>query len=46
MEFLISILTFLNIQEQKIRDNAVASGAFGGGREGVQLAEFGSGMST
>ena len=33
------------IQEQTIRDNAVASGAFGGGREGVQLAEFGSGMS-
>ena len=33
------------IQEQKIRDNAVASGAFGGGREGVQLAEFDSGMS-
>jgi len=33
------------MQEQKIRDQAVASGAFGGGREGVQLAEFGSGMS-
>jgi len=33
------------IQEQTIRDNAVASGAFGGGREGVQLAEFGSGMA-
>ena len=33
------------IQEQQIRDNAVASGAFGGGREGVQLAEFGSGMA-
>ena len=33
------------IQEQRIRDQAVASGAFGGGREGVQLAEFGSGMS-
>ena len=30
------------IQEQQIRDQAVASGAFGGGREGVQLAEFGS----
>jgi hypothetical protein len=30
------------IQEQSIRDQAVASGAFGGGREGVQLAEFGS----
>jgi len=30
------------IQEQGIRDQAVASGAFGGGREGVQLAEFGS----
>ena len=30
------------IQEQQIRDRAVASGAFGGGREGVQLAEFGS----
>jgi len=29
-------------QEQQIRDQAVASGAFGGGREGVQLAEFGS----
>ena len=33
------------MQEQKIRDQAVASGAFGGGREGVQLAEFGSGMA-
>ena len=33
------------IQEQQIRDNAVASGAFGGGREGVQLAEIGSGMA-
>ena len=33
------------IQEQQIRDQAVASGAFGGGREGVQLAEFGSGMA-
>ena len=30
------------IQEQGIRDQAVVSGAFGGGREGVQLAEFGS----
>ena len=30
-----------NIQEQRIRDQAVASGAFGG-REGVQLAEFGA----
>ena len=30
------------IQEQQIRDQAVTSGAFGGGREGVQLAEFGS----
>ena len=30
------------IQEQQIRDQAVASGAFGGGREGVQLAEFGA----
>jgi len=28
------------IQEQQIRDNAVASGAFGGGREGVQLADL------
>jgi len=27
-------------QEQRIRDQAVAAGAFGGGREGVQLAEF------
>ena len=33
------------IQEKKIRDSAIASGAFGGGREGVQLAEFGSGMA-
>jgi hypothetical protein len=33
------------IQEQQIRDQAVASGAFGGGREAVQLAEFGSGMA-
>ena len=31
------------IQEQRIRDQAVASGAFGGGREGVQLAEFQAG---
>ena len=30
------------IQEQRIRDQAVTSGAFGGGREGVQLAEFGA----
>ena len=30
-------------QEQRIRDQAVASGAFGGGREGVQLAEFQAG---
>jgi len=28
-------------REQAIRDAAVASGAFGGGREGVQLAEYG-----
>jgi len=28
-------------REQAIRDQAVASGAFGGGREGVQLAEYG-----
>jgi hypothetical protein len=34
-----------NIQEQRIRDQAVASGAFGGGREGVQLAEFGTGAA-
>ena len=27
---------------QNIRDQAVAAGAFGGGREGVQLAEFGA----
>ena len=31
------------MQEQRIRDQAVASGAFGGGREGVQLAEFQTG---
>jgi hypothetical protein len=30
------------IQEQQIRDQAVASGAFGGGREGVQRAEYGA----
>jgi hypothetical protein len=30
------------MQEQQIRDQAVRSGAFGGGREGVQLAEFGA----
>ncbi len=30
------------IQQQNIRDQAVASGAFGGGREGVQLAEQGA----
>ena len=29
------------IQEQQIRDQAVASGAFGGGREGVAMAEYG-----
>ena len=34
-----------NIQEQRIRDQAVAAGAFGGGREGVQLAEFGTGAA-
>jgi len=28
-------------REQAIRDQAIASGAFGGGREGVQLAEYG-----
>jgi len=28
-------------REQSIRDQAIASGAFGGGREGVQLAEYG-----
>ena len=28
------------MQEQRIRDQAVSSGAFGGGREGVALAEF------
>ena len=28
-------------REQAIKDQAVASGAFGGGREGVQLAEYG-----
>ena len=33
------------IQEQAIRDQAVAAGAFGGGREGVQLAEFGTGSA-
>ena len=33
------------IQEQRIRDQAVASGAFGGGREGVQLAEFQTGSA-
>ena len=33
------------IQEKKIRDSAIASGAFGGGREGVQLAEFGTGSA-
>jgi len=31
------------IQEQRIRDQAVASGAFGGGREGVTQAEFRTG---
>ena len=30
------------IQEQRIRDQAVSSGAFGGGREGVALAEYGA----
>ena len=29
-------------RRQNIRDQAVAAGAFGGGREGVQLAEFGA----
>ena len=28
---------------QRIRDQAVASGAFGGGREGVELAEYQTG---
>ena len=31
------------MQEQRIRDQAVASGAFGGGREGVLQSEFGTG---
>jgi hypothetical protein len=30
------------MQEQQIRNQAIQSGAFGGGREGVQLAEFGA----
>ena len=30
------------MQEQQIKDAAVRAGAFGGGREGVQLAEFGA----
>jgi hypothetical protein len=30
------------IREQAIKDQAVAAGAFGGGREGVQLAEYGA----
>jgi len=30
------------IQEQQIADQAIAAGAFGGGREGVQRAEFGA----
>ena len=30
------------IQEKSIADQAIASGAFGGGREGVQRAEFAS----
>ena len=33
------------IQEQAIKDAAVRAGAFGGGREGVQLAEFGTGAA-
>ena len=33
------------IQEQAIKDQAVSAGAFGGGREGVQLAEFGTGAA-
>ena len=33
------------MQEQAIRDAAVRAGAFGGGREGVQLAEFGTGAA-
>jgi hypothetical protein len=32
-------------RNNRIRDQAVASGAFGGGREGVQLAEFGTGAA-
>ena len=31
------------VQEQRIRDQAVASGAFGGGREGVLQSEFRTG---
>lgn len=33
------------MQEQAIKDAAVRAGAFGGGREGVQLAEFGTGAA-
>jgi hypothetical protein len=30
------------IQEQQISNQAIAAGAFGGGREGVQRAEYGA----
>ena len=33
------------MQEQAIKDAALRAGAFGGGREGVQLAEFGTGAA-
>ena len=33
------------MQEQAIKDAALRAGAFGGGREGVQLAEFGAGAA-
>lgn len=33
------------MQEQAIKDAAVRAGAFGGGREGVQLAEFSTGAA-
>ena len=33
------------MQEQAIRDAAIRAGAFGGGREGVHLAEFGTGAA-
>ena len=43
MHHLQSLTETQQSNRQRIRDQAVASGAFGGGREGVELAEYQTG---